>query len=235
MKKLFLAVFILFSVLISAQESLKITYEGIYSLDETSSETKFPGIFIPSVFELTIGNGLSEFKYIEKLIAEPEGGNPPVPMTSDNYFIDLNANTFFVKQEIFGKNYLVSDTLQKVSWKITREEKEVEGITVRKATLTTDDGDEITAWYAPKLNFKIGPEIYSGLPGLILQLDIYGETQEKAILGRHFKATKIEVLNKNFKIRLPKGKTISFEEAERIADEHFDKILEINKDGVDKD
>lgn len=136
--------------------------------------------------------------------------------------------------ESFGKKYLVSDDFPKAAWKISKEEKEIAGITVRKATLKTEDGDELTAWYAPKLNFKIGPGIYGGLPGLILQLDSYTETQEKAILGEHFIATKVDVLKNNFKIKLPKGKSISMVEFERLSDEQFDKIIEMNGQGVDK-
>lgn len=30
--------------------------------------------------------------------------------------------------------------------------------------------EEIIAWYAPELSFPFGPSIYSGLPGLIVQL-----------------------------------------------------------------
>ena len=235
MKKLILITTILITTFLTAQESLKITYEGIYSYDEHESNMRFPGVFIPSDFELIISKQKAEFRYIDKLITQPEGGDSMVPLTSDDFYFDLDSDTYFVKQEIFGKTYLVSDTLQKVDWNITKEEKEIAGITTRKATFKTKDGDEITAWYAPKLPYKIGPETYSGLPGLILQIDVYTETQEKGILGKHFVAKKVEFLKKDTEIEFPKGKTISFEEAERIADEHFDKILELNKDGVDKD
>lgn len=234
MRQIYLLIFVFSSISIFSQEKLKIVYEGVYSLDETHATSKFHGRFVPSEFELIIAGDFSEFKYIEKIHSQQEDDRPPAPMTSDNYYINLKSNEFFVKQDIFGKTYLVSDTLKTGQWVLTKEEKTLAGVMVRKATMKTEY-DEITAWYAPKIAYKIGPELYNGLPGIILQLDIYSETQEKAIFGQHYKAVSIEVLNDNYKIKLPKGNVISNDEAERIEEEQFNKILEMNRGGVDKD
>lgn len=73
MKKTIFLALILIGFFSFAQDQLKITYEGQYSLDETNSNTRFPGVFVPSNFELIIADGLAEFKYIEKLLSEVEG------------------------------------------------------------------------------------------------------------------------------------------------------------------
>lgn len=231
-----LLLFLLLGTSLSAQEKLKVTYEAIMSLDETNSTTgKFQRNFQPTIFELIIDGNLSEYKYIEKLTSTQEGEMEPALLISGNYFIMLKENRYFVEEEIFDKKYLISDSIKTFDWKIDKNTKEIAGVSVRKATVTTDEGEKMNAWYALKLPYKVGPELYGGLPGLILELDIYFETQEKAIVGYHYKAVKIEVLNDDYQIKLPKGKTISYQESERISDEYFEKMKEMYSEGVDKD
>jgi GLPGLI family protein len=38
----------------------------------------------------------------------------------------------------------------------------------------TRDGRSVVAWYTEDIQSSAGPEVYGGLPGLILQLDING-------------------------------------------------------------
>lgn len=236
MKKRLSFLVLICGILIFAQEKLKVTYEGTMTLDETNSTNKkIDRNFVPTTFELIIDGSLSEFKYIEKLENQPQELGVVTAMSSDNYFIDLKENKYFVKQKIFNKNYLVSDSIQKPDWKIHSDTKEIESFSVRKASVITAEGDELVAYYTPKIPYKIGPELYGGLPGLILILDISFDTMEKTIVNYHYKAIKVEVINDDYKVKLPRGKVISFEESERISNEQFNKIVEMNKGGVDKD
>src|SRR5690606_10984857 len=230
----------LFGTILFAQEKLKITYEGSMTFDETNSTSKFAGRVLPSDFELIIADGKSEFNYIEKLIAQQEDDHPTHQITSNHYFIDLKEKTFFVEEDIFGKKYLVSDSLMKYNWKIEKETKEILGYSVRKATAIIEEnvnGADVvaTAWYASKLSYALGPELYGGLPGLILEMDVTGTTAENAIWTDKYVVQKVEVLNDDYKIKFPKVKSMSYEEAERIGDEYVDKINEMYSDGVDKD
>lgn len=233
-----LLIFLVF-ISVSAQEKLKITYEGNYSLDETNSTNKkISRNFVPTTFELIIDGNFSEFKYIEKLTNQPEELGIVMQLTSDNFFINLKENKYFVEEKIFNKKYLISDSIRKLDWKIEKETKEIAGFSARKASVIIKEEDrdsQLTVYYAPKLPYKIGPELYGGLPGLILQLDLFWTSIEGSVVGEHYKAVKIEVLNDNYKIKLPKGKTISYEESESIADEHFEKIKEMHQGEVDKD
>lgn len=240
MKQIFTALILSVSLLLNAQEKLKVTYEGNLTLDETNATSKFGGRVLPTDFELLIDGEKSAYDDIEKLVVQMEDDKPTSQMRSDHYFIDLKEKRFFVEQEIFGKKYLVSDSLLKYDWKIEKETKEILGYSVRKATAILEEnvnGADVvmTAWYASKLPYAIGPELYGGLPGLILELEIVSVSVENAILTEQYTAKKIEILKDNFRIKFPKGKTISYEEAERIADEHFDRIMEMHGGGVDKD
>ncbi len=237
---LFLMFLVLFGTFLFGQGKLKVTYEGNFIVEETNATSKFGGRVLPTDFELVIDGDKSAYDDIEKLVVQMEDDKPTSQMRSDHYFIDLKEKRFFVEQEIFGKKYLVSDSLLKYDWRIEKETKDILGHSVRKATTILEEnvnGADIvmTAWYASKLPYAIGPELYGGLPGLILELEIVSVSAENAILTEQYTAKKIEILKDNFRIKFPKGKTISYEEAERIGDEHFDRIMEMHGGGVDKD
>ncbi len=235
-----LFILILSGTILSAQEKLKVTYEGNFILDETNATSKFGGRILPTDFELVIDGDKSAYDDIEKLVVQMEDDKPTSQMRSDHYFIDLKEKRFFVEENIFGKKYLVSDSLLKYDWRIEKDTKEILGYSVRKATAVLEEnvnGADIvmTAWYASKLPYAIGPELYGGLPGLILELEIVSVSVENAILTEQYTAKEIEILKDNFRVKFPKGKTISYQEADRIGDEHFDRIMEMYSDGVDKD
>jgi len=66
-----------------------------------------------------------------------------------------------------------------LSWKIQRENKMILGHLCRKATLELN-GKNIEAWFATDIDIMDGPEIYFGLPGLILEIR-QGITVTKAV------------------------------------------------------
>lgn len=217
-----------------SQEKLKVTYEGTTALDETNATSKFGGRFVPTTFELIIDGKLSEFKHLEKLITSQEGERPAATIASEDFYIDLNQNLYFYKWNFNNKDYIISDTLKILDWKLEKDAKELLGISLRKATFELGD-DKITAWYAPKLPYKIGPELYGGLPGLILEIEIKGISSENAIWTDRYVAQNVEVLQNNYKVKFPKGKIISEAESEAIYDESVEKIKEMYKGGVEKD
>ena len=90
--------------------------------------------------------------------------------------------TYFTNQEgvlweknSFGQNFLVSLPVNK--WNIKSLSKECGKYLCYKATLIneieTTSGlkkRHITAWFSPEIPFNFGPKEFSGLPGLIIQL-----------------------------------------------------------------
>lgn len=75
--------------------------------------------------------------------------------------------------EMLGKTYIVDDSLHAPVWKIGNQIKEVAGYICMKAE--TEDPikkQKITAWFAQDIPVSAGPERMSGLPGLILALDV---------------------------------------------------------------
>ncbi|QJD77408.1 GLPGLI family protein [Spirosoma rhododendri] len=75
--------------------------------------------------------------------------------------------------EMLGRVYIVEDSLRTPTWKIGNQIKDVAGYICMKAE-TTDPikNQTITAWFAQDIPVSAGPERMSGLPGLILELDL---------------------------------------------------------------
>ncbi|MEO6284222.1 MAG: GLPGLI family protein [Dyadobacter sp.] len=75
--------------------------------------------------------------------------------------------------EMLGKVYIIEDSLKAPKWKVMNKIKEVAGYMCMMAvTEDTLKKHTITAWFADNIAVSGGPEFYSGLPGMILELDI---------------------------------------------------------------
>lgn len=75
--------------------------------------------------------------------------------------------------EMLGKVFIVEDSTRAPKWKVMNKIKEIGGYMCMMAvTEDTIKGQQITAWFADNLPVSIGPELYGGLPGMILELDI---------------------------------------------------------------
>jgi GLPGLI family protein len=153
---------------------------------------------------------------------------------------NLKTKTTLSEEEIFGKEFLVTDELPKWNWTMTDESKKIGNYTCYKATAAVKVTDEeralyekrkaemdknpkriliideprdyaVTAWYTPDIPVGHGPEGFWGLPGLIL------ETSDGL---RTILCSKI-VLNPKEKVKIDVPKT-----GEKVTRKTFDEIRE---------
>ncbi|MEE9371895.1 MAG: GLPGLI family protein [Saprospiraceae bacterium] len=126
-------------------------------------------------------------------------------------------------REILGKKYLVKDEIPKLKWKILNEIKEVEGYLCMKAeTINKIKGQTVHAWFTDGINFFGGPEGYSGLPGMILELVI---NDGDVVVT----ATSVSLEETDVKLPVPKkmkGKEITFIDFDIIVKDFIDKSIE---------
>ncbi len=86
---------------------------------------------------------------------------------------DFAANKMTDAMEFLGKDYLIEDDIQPIDWRIQNDLKEVAGHICMKAfTEDTLKNQKIVAWFAQDIPLNAGPDRFSGLPGLILEIDI---------------------------------------------------------------
>jgi len=85
-------------------------------------------------------------------------------------FCDRDAGLTTIQKTVFDQTFLVKDTIRKIKWKITDETREIAGYTCRRANGLVMDSIYVVAFFAEKIPVSGGPETFSGLPGMILQV-----------------------------------------------------------------
>ncbi|WP_046743791.1 GLPGLI family protein [Kordia zhangzhouensis] len=194
-------------------------------------------------YKLTFNTTESVYKEEEKLAApSPQAAGMQVMVMGGSESAILYKNTkdkrFANAQEILGKKFLVKDKLEKQEWNLEKETKfigqyqcykatrtiEVERITsssVNEATTeeTKKETTTITAWYTPEIPVNAGPDMYWGLPGLILEVND----------GRQTIVCSKIVLNPKDKIAIEeptKGKEVTQAKFEEIMRKKSEEMME---------
>lgn len=94
------------------------------------------------------------------------------PAIANKVHTDLKTGKVTASKTIFEQNYLVSDSMRSVKWKITNEFRNIAGYECRKAVGKIYDSVIVVAFYADQIAPSVGPENFNGLPGAILGLAI---------------------------------------------------------------
>lgn len=189
-----------------------------------------------------------KFKAEESLYKEVENLDKPDGMGSggmqivvagngdgDLLYKNIKENRIANQSDLFGKIFLIKDSLEQPEWKLEKETKNIGEYTCFKATYTrmstmpstmtmrvnSEEEPEdtepeefeqtVTAWYTLQIPVKHGPGNYSGLPGLILEVNDGSES----IL-----CSKI-VLNPNNGVNIEEPK-----KGKIVTQEKFDSIME---------
>jgi len=148
-------------------------------------------------FELMFGNNKSIWKHIDE-----EDNNDDVnsggmqirmiaPGQNDVVFYDFANAKKIEQREMMERKFIVTDSIQKLDWKLGAETQTILGHVCEKATaqragkrtqMTMDNGkmerkeiadtSTIVAWFTKDIPVPAGPEVQGQLPGLILALDI---------------------------------------------------------------
>ncbi|WP_316794213.1 GLPGLI family protein [Pedobacter frigoris] len=96
--------------------------------------------------------------------------DPQIAMQNNIVYSDLNNKQLISKRKVFDETYLLKDSLKNIKWKFTDEVRDVAGYPCHRANGLTLDSVYIVAFYTDKIPVSGGPELFGGLPGMILQL-----------------------------------------------------------------
>lgn len=134
-------------------------------------------------YELYFSNNESVFKEKEKLETPGSNvfGNSTVSVSGGfgSFYNNLRQKRFVNQFDLYSKLFLVSDTLENQDWKLEKETKSIgEYVCFKAIRMRISENEEtgekketlITAWYTPQIPVSLGPSLYRGLPGLILEV-----------------------------------------------------------------
>jgi GLPGLI family protein len=99
-------------------------------------------------------------------------GDSPMLNQFNTIFTDLADKNYVNQKAVFEQTYLVKDSLRKITWKITDETRDIAGYTCRRANGIYLDSIYVVAFYTTHIPVPGGPELFCGLPGMILGVSL---------------------------------------------------------------
>lgn len=98
-------------------------------------------------------------------------------------------------EDLVNEDTSIKDSIPNYEWVLGNEIQTIAGYTCKKATTIKNVGrsQQITAWYCENIPINDGPMDFSGLPGLILQIEINKNTIVKFEKLKHLKDESIEI------------------------------------------
>lgn len=94
------------------------------------------------------------------------------PAEENIVYTDFVANNVIAEKQVFEQKFLVRDSIRKIKWKITDEIRTIANYKCRKAVGKICDSVYVVAFYTDDIMVSGGPEMFGGLPGMILELAV---------------------------------------------------------------
>ncbi|UOE49232.1 GLPGLI family protein [Mucilaginibacter sp. SMC90] len=111
-------------------------------------------------------------KQVQQQVANSPDGHVNIQRRSSGsgteYYQFPNGKKLMRKEPLLFNNYLITDALPPIEWKISGDTATFGGLHCQKAT-THFKGRDYTAWFSPDLLLHIGPWKLNGLPGVIVE------------------------------------------------------------------
>ncbi len=171
MKKILTLLSLCFSIVVVAQD---FSGQAVYKT-KTNVDTDFGGremteqmrkqvmemmkSALEKTYILNFNKVESTYKEEEKLATPGAGGGMMMMMgnfTAGAQYKNTKENVFLQEQEFFGKEFLISDTLPKLEWKLVNESKQIGQYVAFKATAIKKLGD--TDWQSMRRRNRDGDD-----------------------------------------------------------------------------
>ncbi len=164
MKNIFLFVFVLLTFSMSAQTH-RFIYEYHFKTDSTASEKRKASMVLdvnPEEvkfynYDFVVTDSINKTKGEDNIMWD----DTPAVIRKKNSTINQN---YLMVQNIF-----VTETDDRITWKLLNETKEMGGYHVHKAT-TRFGGRNWTAWFTKDIGLNEGPYKFTGLPGMVFEV-----------------------------------------------------------------
>lgn len=90
------------------------------------------------------------------------------PAEENIVYSDLDNEKCISQKKVFEQVFLVQDSIRRIRWKLTDENRTIAGFPCRRANAIIMDSIYVVAYYTDEIVTPGGPESFSGLPGMIL-------------------------------------------------------------------
>ncbi len=173
---------------VKGQADYLVKYKVVFALDsnnrtEKTTETHYlytgPEVsFYASMAMIRIDSLMEELKKLQgnrqammrkaKEMRE-ESKNREIPGFTPVVYKDFSENEVWVASQVSRNRFIYKEPAIPLSWEFGEEVKQIGNRQVHQAT-TTFGGRDWIAWFTMDVPLRDGPYVFSGLPGLILEL-----------------------------------------------------------------
>jgi GLPGLI family protein len=129
---------------------------------------KFNSTYFDLVFD-TAHSMYKPGKEVEGGFFKMFGGGPA---TENIVYTDFAANKVTASKKVYEQKFLVQDSLRVIDWQVKDEIRTIANFKCRKAVGRICDSVYVVAFYTEDIVVAGGPEMFGGLPGMILELAI---------------------------------------------------------------
>jgi len=137
-------------------------------------------------------------------------------------YLDLAQKKMIEQKEFMSRIFLIESELKSEKWKISGQQRKILDYACQEA-IAQMEGQEVHAWFTPQIAVPAGPGRYSGLPGLVLAVEMdQGDRKLEAI------AVELKKVDKSVLKKPSKGKKVTQEEYQAIVAE---KMKEMGVEG----
>lgn len=155
-----------------------IEYEVKSNIKKTMGNNTWAEMLKDKLPEFKIGYYNFTFADNKSIYKLDHWGEPKLPkyMTEgdeDNvWYLDYNTGKYNTQKNVYGSNFNIMDSIHKLHWKITNENRIIAGFNCRKAVAIIFDSVYVFAFYTDEITIPGGPCSIHGLPGMILGVTI---------------------------------------------------------------
>ena len=142
--------------------------------------------FSSTYFDYIFDTGRSIYKpgrEVENVFKMFGGG----PATENVVYTDFSSKRVTANKAVYEQNFLVQDTMRDIEWTIKDEIRTIANYKCHKAVSRICDSVYVVAFYTEDIAVSGGPEMFGGLPGMVLELAI-------PRLHTTWTATKVELI-----------------------------------------
>jgi GLPGLI family protein len=128
--------------------------------------------FYVTYFDLVFDTAKSLYKPGREPENPPKGYNGNNPATDNIILTDFETKKVKGVKNVFEQKFFVQDSMRAISWKVKDEIRTIANFKCRKAVGRICDSVYVVAFYTEDIVASGGPEMFGGLPGMILELAI---------------------------------------------------------------
>jgi GLPGLI family protein len=94
------------------------------------------------------------------------------PASKNSVLTNFLTDSVIAEKQVFEQGFLVQAPIRKMKWKLDSEVRTIAGYTCRKALGIICDSVYVVAFYTEDIQTTGGPEMFAGLPGMILEIAV---------------------------------------------------------------